>query len=85
MIDNPPSYNQQGPLTLDYVPALIGLTAVGAPSCATGSDFQAAIGGCDFLGQPRREKHRLAKASTNAILDFFAGGMPLLSSGIVGR
>jgi hypothetical protein len=47
LIDNPPSYNQQGPDTLDYVPALIGGTAVGVPSCATGSGYQQAIAGCD--------------------------------------
>jgi Flp pilus assembly protein TadG len=47
LIDNPPSYNQQGPGTLDYVPALIGGTAIGVPGCATGSIYQEAIGGCD--------------------------------------
>ena len=47
LIDNPPSYNQQGPGTLDYVPALVGATAIGVPSCATGSVYEEAIGGCD--------------------------------------
>jgi Flp pilus assembly protein TadG len=47
LIDNPPSYNQQGALTLDYVPALIGGTAVGTPSCATGSAYEEAVAGCD--------------------------------------
>jgi Flp pilus assembly protein TadG len=32
---------------LEYVPALIGGTANGVPSCATGSAYQEAIGGCD--------------------------------------
>jgi hypothetical protein len=32
---------------LDYVPALIGGTANGVPSCATGSAYQEAIAGCD--------------------------------------
>jgi Flp pilus assembly protein TadG len=44
---NPPSY---GPgLTLDYVPALVGNPGgiAGFPGCATGSDFQEAIAGCD--------------------------------------
>jgi Flp pilus assembly protein TadG len=44
--DNPPTYN--GPArTLEYVPALIGGTANGVPSCATGSAYQQAIAGCD--------------------------------------
>jgi Flp pilus assembly protein TadG len=48
LVDNPPSYNQQGPgLTLDYVPALIGENFGAVPGCATGSDYQEAIGGCD--------------------------------------
>ena len=47
LIDNPPSYNKQGPLTLDYVPALIAVGgAVAVPRCAT-SDYQEAIAGCD--------------------------------------
>jgi hypothetical protein len=32
---------------LEYVPALIGGTASGVPSCATGSAYQEAIAGCD--------------------------------------
>jgi hypothetical protein len=49
LIDNPPSYNKQGPgLTLDYVPAVLGEPdAVAVPGCATGSDYQNAIAGCD--------------------------------------
>ena len=49
LIDNPPSYNKQGPgLTLDYVPALLGGTdAIAVPGCAMGSDYQGAIAGCD--------------------------------------
>jgi Flp pilus assembly protein TadG len=48
LIDNPPSSNGQGPGTLDYVPALLGVTdAVAVPGCATGSDYQGAIAGCD--------------------------------------
>jgi len=48
LVDNPPSYNKQGPgLTLDYVPALIGGNAAGAPGCANGSNYQEAIAGCD--------------------------------------
>jgi Flp pilus assembly protein TadG len=43
----PPTANGQGPGTLDYVPALIGGTANGVPSCATGSAYQEAIAGCD--------------------------------------
>jgi len=46
LIDNPPSFNQQGANTLDYVAAAIG-TSVGVPSCAMGSPFQEAIAGCD--------------------------------------
>jgi len=42
-----PQANGQGPGTLDYVPALIGGTANGVPSCATGSPYQEAIAGCD--------------------------------------
>ena len=37
-----PQANGQGPGTLDYVPALIGGTANGVPSCATGSPYQEA-------------------------------------------
>jgi Flp pilus assembly protein TadG len=47
LIDNPPSYNKQGPGTLDYVPALIDGTAGAVPACATGSPYQEAIAGCD--------------------------------------
>jgi Flp pilus assembly protein TadG len=47
LINNPPTYNQQGAGTLDYVPALIGGTAGAVPACATGSAYQAAIAGCD--------------------------------------
>ena len=47
LIDNPPSYNRQGLGTLDYVPALIGGTAGAVPACATGSNYQEAIAGCD--------------------------------------
>jgi Flp pilus assembly protein TadG len=49
LIDNPPSYNspKQLPGTLDYVPALIGGTAGAVPGCATGSNYQEAIAGCD--------------------------------------
>lgn len=47
LIDNPPGFNQQGPGTLDYVPALIGGTANAVPGCATGSDYQEATAGCD--------------------------------------
>jgi Flp pilus assembly protein TadG len=50
LIDNPPSAGAatgQGAGTLDYVPALVGGSATAVPSCATGSDFQEAIGGCD--------------------------------------
>ena len=48
LIDDPPSYNKQGPgLTLDYVPAQIGGVAVAAPGCATSSAYQEAIAGCD--------------------------------------
>ena len=50
LIDNPPSYNKQGPgLTLDYVPALMVAPpgAIAVPGCATGSDYQGAIAGCD--------------------------------------
>jgi Flp pilus assembly protein TadG len=43
----PPTANGQGAGTLDYVPALIGGTANGVPSCATGSAYQEAIAGCD--------------------------------------
>jgi len=49
--DNPPGWGLpptgQGAGTLDYVPALIGGTANGVPSCATGSAYQEAIAGCD--------------------------------------
>jgi hypothetical protein len=45
--DNPPSYNQQGANTLDYVPTLIQPTAIAYPACANGSAYQEAIGGCD--------------------------------------
>jgi len=41
---NPP---RSGPGTLEYVPALIGGTARAVPACATGSDYQEAIAGCD--------------------------------------
>ncbi len=45
---NPPSYNKQGPNTLGYVPALIAEPdAVAVPGCATSSDYQNAIAGCD--------------------------------------
>jgi Flp pilus assembly protein TadG len=45
LIDNPPTNNG---LTLDYVPALLGVRdAVAVPGCATGSDYQGAIAGCD--------------------------------------
>jgi hypothetical protein len=47
---NPPSINNQpaaGAYTLEYVPALIQPTAVAYPSCASASDYQKAIGGCD--------------------------------------
>jgi len=51
LIDNPPGWGippvGQGAGTLDYVPALIGGTSAGFPSCATGSAYQEAIGGCD--------------------------------------
>jgi Flp pilus assembly protein TadG len=47
LIYNPPTYNQQGPGTLGYVPALVGATASAVPACATGSLFQEAIAGCD--------------------------------------
>jgi hypothetical protein len=49
MLDNPPIPNspQQGaPPTLEYVPALIGGTAMAVPSCANGSAYQQEIGGC---------------------------------------
>jgi hypothetical protein len=46
LIDNPPS-NGQGPGTIDYVPALIGGTSAAVPSCASGSAYEEAIGGCD--------------------------------------
>jgi Flp pilus assembly protein TadG len=42
-----PQANGQGPGTLDYIPALIGGTSNGVPSCATGSAYQEAIAGCD--------------------------------------
>ena len=49
--DNPPGWGLpptgQGAGTVDYVPALIGGTANGVPSCATGSAYQQAIAGCD--------------------------------------
>lgn len=45
--DNPPSYNKQGANTLDYVPTLIQPTAIAYPTCANGSAYQEAIGGCD--------------------------------------
>jgi Flp pilus assembly protein TadG len=49
--DNPPGWGLpptgQGAGTVDYVPALIGGTTTGAPSCATGSTYQEAIAGCD--------------------------------------
>lgn len=32
---------------LEYVPASIGGTATGVPSCATGSNYQEAVAGCD--------------------------------------
>jgi Flp pilus assembly protein TadG len=52
LIDNPPGWGLpptgQGAGTLDYVPALIGGTASGVPSCATGSAYQEAIAGCDL-------------------------------------
>ena len=35
------------PNLLEYIPASIGGTTVGVPSCATGSAYQEAIGGCD--------------------------------------
>lgn len=52
LIDDPPVANstnpaQPPPPTLEYVPALIGGTATGVPSCATGSLYQEAIAGCD--------------------------------------
>ena len=49
LIDNPPNAGPagQGAGTLDYVPALIGGTSNGVPSCATGSAYQEAIAGCD--------------------------------------
>jgi Flp pilus assembly protein TadG len=49
LIDNPPNAGLagQGAGTLDYVPALVGGTANGVPSCATGSAYQEAIAGCD--------------------------------------
>jgi Flp pilus assembly protein TadG len=51
LIDNPPGWGPptagQGAGTLDYVPALIGGTSNGVPSCATGSGYQQAIAGCD--------------------------------------
>jgi Flp pilus assembly protein TadG len=51
LIDDPPGWGippvGQGAGTLDYVPALIGGTSAGFPSCATGSAYQEAIGGCD--------------------------------------
>ena len=47
LIDNPPKANGQGAGTLDYVPALIGGSATAVPSCARGSSYQEAIGGCD--------------------------------------
>jgi Flp pilus assembly protein TadG len=48
LIDNPPGYNKQGVGTLDYVPALVADPGgVAVPACATGSDFQQAIAGCD--------------------------------------
>jgi hypothetical protein len=45
--DNPPSYNQQGANTLDYLPTFIQGTAIAVPSCANGSPYQEDIGGCD--------------------------------------
>lgn len=47
LIDDPPTANGQGAGTLDYIPALIGGTATGVPSCATGSLYQEAVAGCD--------------------------------------
>ena len=43
--DDPPT--NLPPARLEYVPALIGGTASGVPSCATGSAYQEAIAGCD--------------------------------------
>ena len=43
----PPQANGQAPGTLDYIPALVGGTANGVPSCATGSAYQEAVAGCD--------------------------------------
>ena len=43
--DTPPTNLPAG--RLEYVPALIGGTATGVPSCATGSAYQEAIAGCD--------------------------------------
>ena len=47
MLDNPPSYNQQGANTLDYLPAFVQGTAIAVPSCANGSAYQEDIAGCD--------------------------------------
>jgi Flp pilus assembly protein TadG len=47
LLNNPPTYNQQGANTLDYVPAFVQGTPVSVPSCANGSAYQEDIGGCD--------------------------------------
>jgi len=48
LTDNPPGLGPGPGLTLEYVPALIsGTDAVAVPGCATGSDYQGAIAGCD--------------------------------------
>ena len=48
LLNNPPTYNQQGAGTLDYVPALVVGTSMAFPTCATSNDYQEAIGGCDY-------------------------------------
>jgi Flp pilus assembly protein TadG len=47
---DPPTVNDtsnEPGFILEYVPALVGGTASGVPSCATGSAYQQAIAGCD--------------------------------------
>jgi Flp pilus assembly protein TadG len=47
LINNPPGLGPGPGLTLEYVPALIGGIFGAVPACATGSDYQEAIAGCD--------------------------------------
>jgi Flp pilus assembly protein TadG len=72
--DNPPGWGLppagQGAGTLDYVPALIGGTANGVPSCATGSAYQEAIAGCD---QSTVYKCGIVGGGTRADLSFNPG------------